>query len=240
MTFIHGKDTRVVLDQFNVSPFLNSMDLGRDRDNPETTVFGNDGNRTYIAGLRNASISMSGFFDGANNAIDQVLHDTLEADTAKTIMAAPIGFAVGNLVYLFQAHPSTYAPTSPVDGVVAFSSDLNGTGRVDRGFSLHQLTAETTTANGSSVDNGASTANGGLGQLHVTAVSGTTPTLDVIIQDSPNGTTYAAFITFTQVTTTPSFQRILQTGTVDRHVRAMWTIAGMTPSYTFTVGFARR
>lgn len=138
--FKHGKDTYFRLDNnagtlVDLSPYLNSVDFPRDRDNPETTVFGNDGNRSYIAGLRNASISIAGFFDGGASAIDKQLADLFEgsnADVSKTFEYGPGGNVSGEPLYSGEVFISTYAISSPVDGVVAFTADFLVTGAVTR------------------------------------------------------------------------------------------------------------
>lgn len=76
--------------------------------------------------------------------------------------------------------------------------------------------------------------------LSVTANSGTTPTLDVKFQDSPDGgTTWfdIAGASFTQVTTVNGTQAVSATRKFAGKVRAVATIAGTTPSYTFAVWF---
>jgi hypothetical protein len=68
--------------------------------------------------------------------------------------------------------------------------------------------------------------------LAVTAASGTTPTLDVVIQTSHDGTTWRTAHTFTQATATGTQRASFP---VDRFVRATWTVGGTTPSFTFAV-----
>ena len=76
--------------------------------------------------------------------------------------------------------------------------------------------------------------------LSVTAQSGTTPTLDVKCQDSPDGgTTFfdIAGTAFTQVGATTSSQVVTATRKFGSKIRVVTTIAGTTPSYTFAVFF---
>jgi len=76
----------------------------------------------------------------------------------------------------------------------------------------------------------------GIVQLNVTAASGTTPTLDVVIEDSVDGTNWNTFATFTQKTTTGiEVVRIADTVAFSDIVRIRWTIAGTSPSFTFIV-----
>ena len=75
--------------------------------------------------------------------------------------------------------------------------------------------------------------------LEVGAVSGTTPTLDVKIQDSTDNATFAdvSGLIFTQVTTANNSQVLriegLGTSTRRRYLRADATISGTSPSFAF-------
>lgn len=71
-------------------------------------------------------------------------------------------------------------------------------------------------------------------QLNVTAASGTTPTLDVLIQDSLDGTNWNTVGTFTQKTAAARQVIDVTTPFADR-VRVLYTIGGTTPSFTFDV-----
>lgn len=71
-------------------------------------------------------------------------------------------------------------------------------------------------------------------QLDVTAASGTTPTLDVVIADTLDGTNWNTIGTFTQKVTTGRQVIDITTPFADA-VRVSWIIAGTTPSFTFSV-----
>jgi hypothetical protein len=101
---------------------------------------------------------------------------------------------------------------------------------------LFASAARTATANGTAV------ALGDLGTLRlfldVTAASGTTPTLDVTVETSYDGSTgwraiSASGSAFTQATGVTS-QRRSFVG-CDRYVRAVATIGGTSPSFTFSL-----
>ena len=105
-------------------------------------------------------------------------------------------------------------------------------------FAIRPITA-TATATGAGVDTMGY--NSAAVVLEVGVVSGTTPTLDVKIQDSATvGGTYVDVpgAVFTQVTATNNAQilRIEDLGiTRKRFIRAVGTIAGTTPSFAFAV-----
>lgn len=69
--------------------------------------------------------------------------------------------------------------------------------------------------------------------LVITAASGTTPTLDLAIQTSADGTTWVAVAAFAQQTGVATVHKVF-TG-LDRFVRAVATIAGTTPSFSYSV-----
>lgn len=75
-------------------------------------------------------------------------------------------------------------------------------------------------------------------ELNITAASGTTPTLDVVIQTSKDGVTnwqQAGY--FSQQTAVSSHSNVFPN--CDRFVRVVCTIGGTTPSFTFTMkGYA--
>jgi hypothetical protein len=93
--------------------------------------------------------------------------------------------------------------------------------------------ARTTTGNsGELVDySGASTLRV---QLDVTAASGTTPALDVLLQDSLDGVNWNTIGTFAQKTAA-SREVVNVTSPFAKRLRIGWTIAGTTPSFTFAV-----
>jgi hypothetical protein len=96
--------------------------------------------------------------------------------------------------------------------------------------------AVTTTTNGTAVDTLGF--NDGMVVLEVGAVSGTTPTMTVTIEESADGATgwTATGLSFTQVTAANNTQvlRLAELNVVRRRfVRAVATIGGTTPSFTF-------
>jgi len=74
--------------------------------------------------------------------------------------------------------------------------------------------------------------------LDSAAGTGTSPTLDVTIEDSADNSSFAAITdaAFTQVTGTASAQKlVVNKDSARRYVRVKYTIGGTTPSFTFSV-----
>lgn len=73
-------------------------------------------------------------------------------------------------------------------------------------------------------------------QLRVTAASGTTPTLNVVVEDSVDGgATWNTIATFAQKTAAGPQEVQNVTAPFGDQLRVSWTIAGTTPSFTFAV-----
>jgi hypothetical protein len=71
-------------------------------------------------------------------------------------------------------------------------------------------------------------------QLNVTTVAGTGPTLDVVLEDTLDGTNWNVIATFAQKTG-PGREVINVTAPFTDRLRARWTVGGTTPSFTFDV-----
>lgn len=89
--------------------------------------------------------------------------------------------------------------------------------------------ARAASGTGASVDLGIKT--GLLLTLAVSAVSGTSPTLQVKIETSADGSTWRLLDTFAVTTAVGPVVRAF--AGADRYVRAAWTIGGTAPSFTF-------
>lgn len=239
MAFVHGKKTAVLVDKYDLSAFFNSVDSDRSLEAVESTTFGKDA-KTYVPGLGDGSISLGGLYDGAANAVDAVLQTALGA-TSDNVVTIVFGGAatVGNAAQLAAVIESDYKISAGVGDLVSVTADLQPDGGVYGGQLLLDLAARTATANGTAIDNTASSANGGVGNLHITTVSGTTPSITVKIQHSTDNSTWADLITFTAATAAGAEQKTV-TGTVNRYIRATVTISGTTPSFTLAVAFARK
>lgn len=91
--------------------------------------------------------------------------------------------------------------------------------------------ARTVSGSGASVDLGLRTAFAL--DLVVSAASGTTPTLLVKVETSKDGATWRPLDSFAQVASAGPVTRFF--AGADRYVRAVWTIGGTTPSFTFSL-----
>lgn len=102
---------------------------------------------------------------------------------------------------------------------------------------LFPLATRTATANSRSINLNNHPANKVIAYLSSAAGTGTTPTLDVKLQDSPDGVIWADIASgaFAQVTGTIVSLRLAPAAAVGSFIRAVATITGTTPSFAFQV-----
>lgn len=111
---------------------MSSADFNRDVDVPESTVFGQD-DRTYIPGLRGATLSISGFWDSTSTTgVDEILDEVATKSTTSTFIFGPQGDTTGDLVYTGECLMTSYSISAAVDGIVNFTADFQVTGAVTR------------------------------------------------------------------------------------------------------------
>ena len=131
-TFVHGKSTDFELDDTSgtsrsLANTLTSVDFPETIDTAETTAFGAT-SRSYIVGLRSATISISGLCDAT---IDGYIIGTEPA--SRSFIFGPAGSTGGNVKYTGEAILTNYSISNPVGDVVTYSIDLQVTGNVTRG-----------------------------------------------------------------------------------------------------------
>lgn len=236
-TKVHGRNFRMLVDQYSLSPYFNSASISLSCDLSETQTFGQNWKRREVPGLRDGSVSLAGFLETGAGASEAVLRAALNDSDGQIFTLAPYGLAIGSLVELGQMVEGSYNVTTAENDVNQASAEFQAEGGLDLGVALHDHTAETAIGDYTSVDETAATSEGGVGHLHVTAFTGTNATFKV--QHSTDNVVWVDLIAFTQVTAVGA-QRIEVAGTVNRYVRGQMSAATGLTSTTFSIAFARR
>lgn len=237
MPAAHGRKTRVYINAYDLTGFYRKAGSECSREVADATPFNVD-DKVYVAGTKDASMSLEGMFDGAINGIEQVLHTALDSDPT-TIAICPQGDVLGNVAYGMQSLETKFAVDASKDDIVTLANELQSTVGHDRLLVHHALSTEVATGQAAGINHGAPTTNGGVGYLHVPDIAGIT-NLAVVIQDSADGSTgWTTILTFTGVTADRNAQRVAIAGTVRAHTRTLWTFTGAGSSQ-FWVGFGRK
>lgn len=237
--FKHGKALRAAHGKMRLSAAISSTDVEDTADTDEVTVV-EDTSKVFVVGVPGLEASAEGFLDssGAAGSDYQHLKDEFGAEAGQPVTWGFLGLDVGAPTVLSVPLNTGLSISGSRDAAVGFSLSMQGSGGTDYGVALHDG-QETASGNAASHDAGAASGNGGVGHLHVVAADGTSPTADVVIQHSADGSTWVDLVTFTQATGRTA-ERKAVSGTVEQFLRAKWTLGGTSPSFTFVVAFARR
>lgn len=135
MAFAHGKSAVLKLDNaagslVDYSAYLNSIQMPRSIATAETTTFGVAGSaKTYIVGLTDATISLSGLFDAT---ADATLAGVLGQTATLTFEYGPTGSTAGMIKYTGECIMTSYQIQAAVGDAVQASVDCQVTGVVTR------------------------------------------------------------------------------------------------------------
>lgn len=234
MTTTVVRDQKVYFDKYDMTGTVNSLAVSYQVDMNDGTVLGND---THInkPGLKMVSSSLQGLFD--TTAIDAALFSAI-AGTAKPMSYSNTGTG-GALAYFYKANASKYTPEGKIGDLLKYSLDTTANGSLIRGTLMENQTAFAATAHGTARQIGAVTsAQSMYAALHVLNVSGTLPTMDLVIASNSTNSFAGAEtsrITFAQVTDVGS-QMLSVTGAItDTWWCPEFTIGGTLPSFDFVL-----
>lgn len=133
MAFKHGKGAAFLLGTDDLSAYLDNIEWSRSRETGETTTYGATGdNKTYVAGLRDSSFTISGKYDStATTGPAAVLNAALASDTATVAKIREEGTGSTLPEIEVSCFCTAYTESIPVGDVITFSADFQCTGAVD-------------------------------------------------------------------------------------------------------------
>lgn len=134
MAFVHGKSADFRLDNSggsltDISSYLDNVSFPQPIETAETTTFGSS-SKSYIVGLKDSSISVSGKWD---STVDAHIAAILGQAASLSFQYGPAGTTVSNIKYTGECFATSYDVSAPVGDVVTFSLELQVTGAVTRG-----------------------------------------------------------------------------------------------------------
>ena len=237
MAFVASFNSRLYVGATAWATYTRGFTFNDDHDMLDVTTLV-DTSKRFIPGQRTGTASLDLLLD-TDSTTGQFAAMASWQNTPQVVTLCPRGTTRGFEVFNILANQSQAAVNSTASDVVTAAVDIQCDGGVEAGVVLDPETAISADTNGASVDNSTSTANGGVGHLHVTAFSGLTSN-SVIIEHSTNDSVWATLGTFTLVNGTTSQRLEIAAGTtVNRYLRVRDDVTG-TGSCTRFVTFSRR
>lgn len=237
-----AKGLSVYMNGVSLGCALQSVDATAETEALDSTTLCQNA-RTYAQGLKNGTVSASGIWDADITNSDE-LHDVFktafDGGGENEVMATLETIAVDAACILFNARQTSYGIEIANGQLIIATAEFQATSGINYGRVLFNAAVNNTTTNGTSVDRGASTSNGGLFQFHIqnpTQYAGS-----IKLQHSFNNSTWAD-VTGSSTSWSasgPKFDSGYKevTGTINRYVRAVAEATG--GSITFQAAFARR
>lgn len=239
MAIFTATDARIYLAQFSLSAYTRNIDLTHKAAALDATTF-TATTKVHLAGLKEIALTAAGFQDFATGGPDAAMASKFALADVPVTVAAEGGDA-DELAYFFKALATDYTPMSATIGELApYSLSASASsGKLVRGV-IGATGSKTTSSNGNNQVLGAVTSAQSIyGALHVLSASGTSPTLDVIVQSDADGNFAAGAttrITFAQATGATSEFKTTAGAITDTYWRVSWTIGGTdTPTFNIVV-----
>lgn len=233
-----------LLDGYSILGTRTDVSWKKSAETEETTGLGVADVEHAATGLKRAELTQNGFYDDAAGSANAALVGSVGA--ARVLCIGVEGNAKGRRFTGFAgAMQSDYERVASRGALHRANASHLGSGKVEEGIILHELAAETTdpgNTDAASVDNAASSANGGTGYAQVSALTlGGFSNVGLSVRHSADNVTFAALINFANVSAAPAAERKTVTGTVNRYLSAGWDFGGVGSgqSVTFMVGFHR-
>lgn len=231
-------NAKIYLAGYDLSGDFNQVAVAVEAEEVDDTMFG-DTTRTRLGGLKTAAVEGRGAWNGGANT-DKPMFDRIGTANVP-VMVGSDGADAGEFAYFLQAMAASYQVGGAVGDLLPFdlSAMASGGTPIVRGPVLFNGTAGTT-ATGTAMEAGAVTSAQKLyaALFILDDPSGTTPTLDVVIE-SDDGSGFASGITritFAQQTARGAVFATPVAGPItDTHWRTSYTIGGTDPSFRFAV-----
>lgn len=140
MAFVHGKNSVIKVDNaagtlVDISAVTNSVDLPRSVETAETSTFGSSA-KSYIVGLNDGTVSISGLYDPA---IDATLSAAVDAVIAGTLASASVEYSPAGLpasatkpTFKLEVIWTSYSTSGGVGDPVSFKLEGQRTGPTTR------------------------------------------------------------------------------------------------------------
>lgn len=233
---IRGCQTKILIDEFDLSGQSNSVELAADVAVLDYVNF-QECYQQRVPGLPMASIAHNGYFNGSGaGQLEEELYarlgsgnDVFVGVILGTSLTAPVGYVL----------PTSFGQqlklNAPVNELLTINGNWAGgsANQLRRGLQLPLGTAVAATGAQTGIDFGAAGSTGGKAYLFVTGIAGsaTNATIKVQSDSASNFATAADEGTFT-FSAVGAYELSLS-GTIGRHIRANVTSLGGATSLTF-------
>lgn len=243
-----GYNTQWGIEQYLFGCQGNDLQHSRKADKIDVSGFGTR-KRNSIPGMQDGSLKIKGLATMDRGTMNWQLAQWFGRKSPVNAWFALEGLDLGLPLTMQPSSIIDHSISAKLKDAVDFDLELDSRGAFDDGTILLSPTTLLVGSSGTGIlrddtNYGGATTSGAAAQLHVWAFDGgTTPSVTVTLQHSPDGTTWTSFpaaYNFT-VANTLSSQRIqIPAGiTINQKIQAIWTTTGSPTDVQVLCGFAR-
>lgn len=127
-TFVHGKSGKFTWNSVDLSTDIDKIGFPRTVDEVETTTFSATA-KTWLVGLSDNKITISGMWDTASSQVDPTLAPDFAAGTSRAWTYLPAGTGT---TYSGNGYLTNYTVEQGVNDAVKFKAEVRITGAVGR------------------------------------------------------------------------------------------------------------
>lgn len=241
MAFIPGINSRYYVGPQRFSVFGRSLDVEVTCNQLDVSSQ-EDRAQVFLNGQKTGSASIDMMLDTAYATTSQFTTLNTWQTSPQPVTVGFNGCALSDAVWMMLGNQSAVTFGSSAGDLVQSTVTIQPDGCVDWGQVIAAEAAVTIDGNGTAVDGGAASSNGGVAHIHSLAFSGLTSNV-VTIEGSADGSTGWATIsggTFATIAGVGSERLVIAAGvSVPRYLRVVDNVTG-TGSHTRFVTFARR
>jgi hypothetical protein len=125
----HGRDTVIIIDGHDISPYCKTSELEASADTHDITGYGKD-SYVFSGGLLTSKMSLGGWYDDTSSGPKAVLEPLL--GTTVTLVRRPEGTGSGLPQESVSVVVGKYVETNPYNDIIAWSCDLQGSDDITR------------------------------------------------------------------------------------------------------------
>jgi hypothetical protein len=225
MTKLAGDHVQVLVDGYELTGDSNNISVADGRDQLDVSSFG-DAVHNFINGQRLITLDHGGYLNPAAAGSHPVLKANAVSGIVSVLLGQNAAPVVGDPVYSLETLQTRYSTLPEINKVVPFSAQFaNGGDLGGWGIALAVPVSFTNSIDGSAVNNGAASANGGAAFLHVLTAAAS-DTYTIIVEGSATGafggeeTTIA---TFSLDASALGSERVAVAGSIPQYTR--WSAA---------------
>lgn len=231
-----AKQCSIFVDGYDLSCAFKELKMAKSVDEHDTTALCTTGDRTFLPGLKQGNLSLSGFYafdDTLEDQVENILETAFNAQETVVITASLGSRSVGGVAFMCRGGQTKHDVESVLNTVLMVTADITAEDNVFAGKFIFDSDVDKDTEVGTSIDNAAASTNGGVLHVHAYAHDEDISDSSILLEQSANNSAWTTLIASTDIGA-PNGALAIEVApgtTVARYLRLTITAADGAASY---------